>query len=79
TLMEHYYLLENSTSWVNSLNYETLWLSREQIGKISIEMQKLFSSLSENYGKDDLYWTKKFKIKFPYNIILKMHNLFIAK
>ncbi|MEM0485947.1 MAG: TIGR04190 family B12-binding domain/radical SAM domain protein [Thermoplasmata archaeon] len=79
TLMEHYYLLENSTSWVNSLNYETLWLSREQMGKISIEMQKLFSSLSENYRKDDLYWTKKFKIKFPYNIILKMHNLFIAK
>lgn len=75
TLMEHYLLLENSSSWVDSLNYETVWLSREEIGNLSIEMSSLFSTLREEYGKTDLYWVKEFKVKFPFNILLKIYGM----
>ncbi|PMP75239.1 MAG: TIGR04190 family B12-binding domain/radical SAM domain protein [Aciduliprofundum sp.] len=76
TLMDHYYLLENSRHWTESLNYETIWLSRREIGEISNEMSSLFSTLREDYGKDDLYWVKDFKIKFPLNIFLRIYSKF---
>ncbi len=78
TLTDHYNLLENSRTWVESLNYETIWLKREDIGKISMEMQEKFSSLREEYTKDELYWTKNFSLKFPYNILLKLYHFVSA-
>lgn len=47
TLKDHYMLLENSRSWVDSLNYETLWLSRMDIGKISLEAGYMIAKMKK--------------------------------
>ncbi len=47
TLRDHYNLLENSKSWVDSLNYETEWLSRIDIGKLSLEAGFLIAKMKK--------------------------------
>ena len=47
TLKDHYQLLENSKSWVDSLNYETKWLSRLDIGKLSLEAGFLIAKMKK--------------------------------
>jgi len=47
TLKEHYNLLENSRSWVDSLNYETFWLTRIDIGKLSLEAGYLIAKMKK--------------------------------
>ncbi|MCI4434263.1 MAG: TIGR04190 family B12-binding domain/radical SAM domain protein [Thermoplasmata archaeon] len=47
TLKEHYDLLENSRSWVDSLNYETFWLTRIDIGKLSLEAGYLIAKMKK--------------------------------
>ncbi|MGC8581270.1 MAG: TIGR04190 family B12-binding domain/radical SAM domain protein [Thermoplasmata archaeon] len=37
TLEDHYNLLDKSNTWVESLNYDTIWLSKEDIAKMSLE------------------------------------------
>jgi len=53
TLMDHYNLLENSKSWIDSLNYETLWLSRMDIGKLSLEAGYLIAKMKIDLGLSD--------------------------
>lgn len=77
TLKQHYILLENSSNWVDSLNYETFWLKRGEIGELSREMSTLFSSLREDYGKNNLYWAKHRGLKFPLNIVFGLYGKFI--
>ncbi len=50
TLMDHYNLLENSKSWIDSLNYETFWLTREEIGKVSLEAGYLIAKMKIDLG-----------------------------
>jgi len=55
TLKEHYNLLNKSNNWIDSLNYETKWLKREDIAKATDSARKLFASIKNNIdeGKDN--------------------------
>ncbi|MBD6955895.1 MAG: TIGR04190 family B12-binding domain/radical SAM domain protein [Thermoplasmata archaeon] len=47
TLNDHYNLLEYSKSWVDSLNYETEWLTRIDIGRLSLEAGYLIAKMKK--------------------------------
>ncbi|MDP8012124.1 MAG: TIGR04190 family B12-binding domain/radical SAM domain protein [Thermoplasmata archaeon] len=50
TLMEHYNLLDKSRSWTDSLNYETQWLSKQDIGSLSLEAGYMIAKMKKEKG-----------------------------
>ncbi|MGC8663656.1 MAG: TIGR04190 family B12-binding domain/radical SAM domain protein [Thermoplasmata archaeon] len=50
TLKEHYDLLDNSKSWTDSLNYETIWLSKQDIGFLSLEAGYKIAKMKKEKG-----------------------------
>lgn len=50
TLKEHYDLLDRSKSWTDSLNYETNWLTRQDIGSLSLEAGYMIAKMKAEKG-----------------------------
>ncbi len=52
TLMDHYNLLDKSVRWTDALNYETLWMKREDIGLVSLKAGYEIANLRLKKGLD---------------------------
>ncbi|MGC8692579.1 MAG: TIGR04190 family B12-binding domain/radical SAM domain protein [Thermoplasmata archaeon] len=89
TLMDHYNLLDRAESWVDALNYETLWLSKNDIGNLSIEAGNSMALLRSQYEntdnkkdrllpaifeKSELMWSEKINIKTPMSFLFNTYR-----
>jgi len=89
TLMDHYNLLDKAKSWIDALNYETIWLSKNDIGNLSIEAGKNMALLRSNnsnikerknsllpaiFEKSELMWSDKTNIKTPMSFFVNTYR-----
>lgn len=50
TLVEHYRLMDNARTWMDMLNYETEWMSRETIVKAAYDAARAMLDVKLKYG-----------------------------
>lgn len=90
TLMDHYNLLDRAKSWVDALNYETIWLSKNDIGRLSIDAGTKMAMMNSGNGntikkgrnsllpaifeKSELMWSDKTKIKTPLSFFVNAYR-----
>lgn len=93
SLEDHYNLLNNAHSWVDALNYETIWLTKKDICNLSIEAAMKMSQINniesneENKGKlspaifkkSELMWSDKVVIDNFLNLIVNIYRNFYIK
>ncbi len=51
SLKDHYLLLDKAKSWIDALNYETIWLTKNDIGTLSIEAGLKIAMLNDENKK----------------------------